>query len=625
MTMRKKFVLFIVIPLLLFCSAVYFFADRWIESALEATGEGVVGAKVEIDLLRLSLSPIAIEFSRLQVANPKDPWKNIFETGKVRFALNFGQLLRNKYIIETMEVNNIVFGTKRSTDGSLPKAPPKTEESPSVIAQATVAIAHEAQKTPIFDLDKLKKGLNIDSLVNVQNLRTVQHLDSLKEQVQEASRRWDSTLADIDKSKRRFADIQTSIKAIDLNQLKTIESITSAIANVNNAYKNVNELNETFKSRRAAITGQLDRLYTSATQTVDLARADYESVKGLARLPDLGTRGLASLLLGKEILEKVTGYLGWIEFARQTVPKYMPTPEYEKPKRFEGQDIYFPVERSYPKWWIKKILISGGQDKEQNPDYFYATGEARNITNNQRLTGFPLTIALSGTKGGKSSFTLDASFDRRPDVPVDSYRVTAAGLPVRDFPLGRADFLPSKITNAKLNASAQVSVPGNQFDSNLKVDFRNLTLVFDRPPKNDLERIAGDVLASISAFGVQLRLWNTGGPFNVAFSTDLDDQLAARTKRVIGDELARLQNQIRSRIDQRIAAKRAEFDNLFNQKKEDALVRIRSYEALLNNQLAMVNSKKKELETRVEQEKKKQTDAAKKKLEDALKGLFKKQ
>jgi hypothetical protein len=55
---------------------------------------------------------------------------------------------------------------------------------------------------------------------------------------------------------------------------------------------------------------------------------------------------------------------------------------------------------------------------------------------------------------------------------------------------------------------------------------------------------------------VQLRLWNTGGPFDVALSTDLDNQLAAGTKQVIGNELLRLQNEIRSIIDQRVAEKR---------------------------------------------------------------------
>ncbi len=623
--MRKKFVFFVLVPLLALCIVLYLFAERWIESGLEEAGEGIVGAKVEIDNLRLSISPVAIEFSRLQVTNPKDTWKNIFETGRVRFALNIGQLIRNKYIVETMEVNNLIFGTKRATDGSLPKPRSLSGESSSIIIEATAALTREAKKAPVFDLEKLRKGLKIDSLLSVQSLRTIRHLDSLKLQVQEASQQWRATLADIEKSKQRAAEIEANIKAINLNELRTIESIAGAINKVSAAYKDINELNETFKNRRAAITDQINRLYSSVAMVDDLARADYEMVKGFARLPDLSTQGMANLLLGKEILHKVNNYLSWVDFARTTVPKYLPEPEYEKPKRFQGQDIHFPVERAYPKWWIKNVVISGGEDKNQNPDYFYAHGAVHNITNNQRITGFPLTVALSGFKAPGASFTFDASVDRRPEVPTDNYRLVVQGLTVGDVEFGQADFVPSKITQAVTTVAAEVSVPGNRFDSRLSIGFRDLALSFDRPPRNDVERIVRDVLASISAFRVQLRTWNTAGPFDLALTTDLDDQLAARTKKVIGDELARLQSEIRSKVNQRIAEKRAEFEKIFNQTKDEAVGRLRAYESLVNEKSAMADSKKKELETRVEQEKKKQTDAVKKKLEDAVKGLFKKQ
>ena len=62
--MRKKFVYFILIPLLALCLVIYLFVDRWVESGLESAGEAVVGAKVEIDNLHLTLSPVAIQFSR---------------------------------------------------------------------------------------------------------------------------------------------------------------------------------------------------------------------------------------------------------------------------------------------------------------------------------------------------------------------------------------------------------------------------------------------------------------------------------------------------------------------------------------------------------------------------------
>jgi len=613
--MRKKFVYFIFIPLVVLCLVVYLFIDRWVESGLESTGEAVVGAKVEIDNLRVSLSPIAIEFSRLQVANAHDRWKNVFETGNVRFALNFGQLLRGKYIIETMEVNGLVLGTKRSTDGSLPKPPPKPSE-PSLLSGATASLTNEPQKAPVFDISKIRKELKIDSLLNVQNLRSVQYIDTLKRRVQEASQQWQSTLNDIEKSKQRISEIRSNIVAINVNELKTVESITAALGNANNAYKGLMDLNETFKNRRTAVTDQINRLYASAGAIDDLAKADYETVKRLARLPDLSTQGIAKLLLGREILQKVNTYISYADLARTNIPKYTSKPANEKPPRFKGQDISFPVEQSYPKWWIKKIAISGGEDKNQNPEYFYAKGEVKNVSANQRLTGLPLTIALAGSKAGGGSFTIDASFDRRPDIPIDKYKVTASDIPETDIAFGQADFVPSRITKTRINVSADASVPGDQFDANLKLVFHDLSLVFDRAPQNDVERITREVLASITGFNVGLRMWNTGGPLNVALSTDLDDQLAAQTKKVIGDELARLQNDIRAKVNQVIADKRAEFDKIFNQKKEDALSPLRSYESLVNQNLSLLDGKKKELDARIDQ-------AKKKGLQDALKGLFK--
>lgn len=624
---RKKFVSIVLVPLVILGIVAYLFIDEWVESGLEAAGEAIVGAKVEIDGLHLTLSPIAIEFARMQVANPKEPWKNIFETGKVRAALDFGQLLRGKYIVETVEVNELILGTKRTTDGSLPKKPeqPQKDQAPSITQQASVAIARQAEHAPMFDLERIKRELKLDSLLNVHNLRTVQYLDTLKLRVQQASEEWKATLADVEKSKQKLGEVEASIKAININELKTIDQFIAAANNANNAYKTINELHETFKIRRAAITTQVNTLAASVTVVDDLARQDYEWLKGLARLPDLSMKGLANLLIGKQLLDEVEYYLGWVDYARKTVPQYIPKPEYEKPPRFEGQDIHFPTERNYPKFWIKKILMSGGEDKARRENSFYAQGEAHDISSDQRVTGKPLTIELKVMKSQGRLFSLSMLFDRRQAEPLDRYRATAAGIPLGDVELGRSDFLPSKISQSRFSVEVVVNVPGQMFDANVGMTFDDVTLVFDRAPKNDVERIAREVLAGVQGFDLGVRLWNTKGEMDVAFTTNLDDQIAARTRKVIGDEIARLQNELRAKINQRIAEKRQEFERIFNQKKEEVLAQVKQYENFVNEKLALVENAKKELEVRIEQEKKKQAEGAKKKLEDALRGLIKKQ
>ena len=641
--MRKKFILFILIPGFVLLITVYLFIDRWVESGLDYAGEKIVGAKVDIDDLVLSLSPVGIEFARLQVASPQDGMKNIFETGTVGFALDFGQLLRSKFIIEAVEVNNLILGTKRTSDGTLPEKraerlraqqPAAKGDTSAVPAPAQfskeaapVLQAKEEKKTPVFDLDRIRKEIKIDSLLSVQNLRTVQYYDSLKTEVQRASGQWETTLAEIDKTKPKIAEIETNVKAVNVSEIKSLESAKSAFENIKKAYENANEVSKTFNERKSSLNDQLNRFSGAYNEAERLAKEDFQSVISLARLPDISMQGLAELVLGKEMMQNVGKYLYWVDFARENVPYGVlggKTEKEEPEHRFEGQNIHFPVERAYPKLWIKKVLVSGGTDKAHDPEYFYLKGEVRDISNNQRMTGQPLTAELSGTKGGTTSLSFNASFDRRRGLPVDDYHAKLTGLQVGDMQMGRSDFLPSKITKAVAGANIDVNVPGNKFESTSKITFGNLTMDFQNEPRNTVERIVKEVLTSIKGFNVALRLWNSGGNFQIGFSTDLDDQIASRTRKVIGDEVARIQNEIRSKVNARIAEKRKEFETLFNQKKEDVTSRLKGHESQVNEKLAMVEEKKKEVESKIEEEKKKQTEGVKKKAEETIKGLFKK-
>ena len=637
--MRKKFIYFILIPVLIFSIIVYLFIDSWITSGLEYAGEKVVGAKVEIDRLHVTINPIGIELSRLQVTNPDSGWKNLFETGKVKFALNFDQLLRGKYIIETMEVNNLIIGTKRTSDGSIPK--PKEDKpisrqlavdstgkpvfaSQSLTEQAKNALDPQDAKTfASFDIDKIKRELKIDSLLNPNNLAMYRRVDTLKKQINDANVQWQTTLDEIEKSKSSLADIESKTKLINLGNIKDIQSANDALNNAKSILNNANGIKTSFNNRKAVLTDGMDKFSGSIKDLDNLAAQDFRTLVTMARLPDVSMKGIAEMVLGKDLLRKAYTYLGYVEMARTKIQNSTDKPPLETPKRLKGQNIHFPVERAYPKFWIKNILISGGTDQANDPQYFYVQGQVLNISSDQRVTGMPLTVDLMATKGGTTTLSLGASFDRRKELAVDNYKAKLTGLTIGELSLGRSDFMPSKATNAVADASISVVVPGNHFDSNTDIVFKNLSLSFDRDPNSLVERIVHDVLASIKGFHVNLRMWRNEDKFDVAFTTDLDDQLASRTKQVIGDEVAKIQNDLRNKLNAIIAEKRLEVEKLFTEKKETVTKRLKDYENQMNDKLAMVEAKKKEIENRIDQEKKKQTDDVTKKAKDALKGLFK--
>jgi uncharacterized protein (TIGR03545 family) len=619
--MRKKFVYYVLIPVVILSVVVYFFIDRWVESGLESAGEAAVGAKVEIDHLRLTINPIAVEFQRLQVANPNDVWKNLFETGKVRFSLNFGQLLRGKYIIETMEVNDVVLGTKRATSGYIPKPPepPKDPKNPSMSDQMKTLVASKMSDAPIFDLNLLRKQFKIDSLLNYKNLKSVQHFDTLKAQVLEASKQWDRTIADVEKSKQQLKDAEATIRSIDVAKIQKIDDALALIDKVDKTYKTVQDLNATFVTRKTAVSDNVTMLYASAKLAPAVLKSDYDGVMALAKIPDLSTSGLTRLLLGRKIFAEADKYMYWVDKAKTAIPKYFPKPDVEYPKRFKGQNIDFPSNKAYPKFWIRNIALSGGEDRKQDPEFIYGKGQVKNITNNQRITGVPLTIALAGTKGQTHAITFNAMFDRTKDVSHDLYQATLSGMPSGDFEIGQKDFLPGKITNMTTDLAAKVDVPGTGFDGVVGADFKNMSLVFDAPSRNDVERIVRSILESVHGFHLEVRFWNTDGNLDVALSTDLDTQIAARTKQVIGEEVAKLEREVRAKVDEKIAEKRKEFEKIYEQKKQEVEGRIKEYETLINEKIAMAEAKKKELQDRVEAEKTKQINDAKKKVEGEAK------
>jgi uncharacterized coiled-coil protein SlyX len=79
---------------------------------------------------------------------------------------------------------------------------------------------------------------------------------------------------------------------------------------------------------------------------------------------------------------------------------------------------------------------------------------------------------------------------------------------------------------------------------------------------------------------------------------------ALRTKQVIGNEVAKIQNDLRNKLNAKIAEKRQEVEKLFAEKKDLVTNRLKEYENQLNDKLALVEAKKKEIENRIDQEKK---------------------
>lgn len=617
--MKKKVLYLVMLLFAIFLVIFYIFHNEWIESGLELAGEEIIGAKVEIDNLNLTLSPIGLEFSRLQIANPQDAWQNLIETDSVKFEMDAGQLLRGKYIINELMLKNLSIGTKRATDGSVSKEVKERAifggDKFTFSKLADDALKNLVTTTPLFDLTKLKKGFNADSLLAILDIKSLKQADSIITIAKGLENDWNNIKTEFESSKQKLSVIEQQVKAIDVKNLKNVQNITNAITTVDNAVKTVNEISNLVKNRSASVQNGVTTLTASVADIDDVVKNDFNKLKDMARLPSFNSDGMAQMLVGTEMYKRTMGYLSWVDFARESVESDTPdTEKEENPPRMKGQDIPFPT-RGYPKFWIKKALLSANSDKYIDSSLFDASGSILNLSDNQKITGEPVTINLSGSYRNLRSLKLTGVFDRREETPVDEFNLQFNGVPIVDFALGKSDFLPAKISSATMNTKVNVKVPGNKLDVRIDLVLNNLVITLDRQPKTTAEDIVYRVLKGIDQLNIGMRVWNTSDGMKTALSTNLDKKISEEIKKILGEELTKLQDKLKAEFDAKVMPQINKFKNEAEAKINEITGGMGSYQTLITDKLGIVDNKKSELEAQLEK-------AKKGFLEDKLKNLF---
>ena len=78
----------------------FFLIDRIIERYIEKAGTSIVGAKVELEKADLSLFPMGLTLTGLQVTDPGSPMRNAVEAERIAFLMDAVNLLMRKVTID---------------------------------------------------------------------------------------------------------------------------------------------------------------------------------------------------------------------------------------------------------------------------------------------------------------------------------------------------------------------------------------------------------------------------------------------------------------------------------------------------------------------------------------------
>lgn len=620
--MRKKAVLILTGLLIIITLICLCWGNSLLTWTLENTLQAVIGAKVEINGLRLRPFQLAVQMDKIEIANPADTWKNMISAKNIRFKMAPGPLFEGKKIIEEIAVEDLVFNEKRRTDGRLKKKaaaePKEKKESKLSRTIATMPILKPETIAANLDLTKLTSSYQFKTDLSAANIKA--ELDAYQQKCDANLEALNQLQGDLKILEEKTAGLKKPDHLQELHeQLSLVKEIRDGVERIRTQLQ---AMDDRFQQDNQALAETIQGLKTEA-------EADYQALLALAELPDLGEINYAEALLGETIFNATSALFDIIEYVRKLRPAGGEKPSKAKPTR-GGQDIAFPRRETHPRFLIKKIAISGRGTPDSSMDGFYANGVVTGITSEPSLYGSPLTMALFVQTPRQAFFRLDGEINHVTQEFQDCINLTLQGLPLPELNLGDSSYLPGKILTGKVGMDAVLKMDPDLMKlvavfkaDQIKTDFSG------RPEPDDLiGEIVRNTLTDLDQVTVHYELAQSDGEYEMNISSNLDRVISVRLQAAVGGKVTGFTRDLRAKVEeklhhteeslettkaryqQRVAAKLQEFEKELDRGEAELKARQRELEA-----------KKKELETTLQKKLDAEEERLKEKAEKELRKL----
>ncbi len=591
--------------------SLFVFRNQIVENVIEKLGAVAAGAKVEVDGVKTFLIEGRLRWDRIQVTDKDDTWKNLFETGRCEFGLEFMPLIAGKFIVETMVVDDLKTGTKRTTDGKIQQSlnEKSDDDKPSWIkSYAVKQLEKEKKNIPILDPEMFEKKINTDEIIAALELITPGNVEKLKVATEERYKYWNAKL-EKNNYEERVKEISKDVKAINLNKIKNIDEFQKNISKAEKIIKESKKLRKEIKKEKKELKSDLKKIKNSAKQIPSWIKEDYETALKKAKFTDFSAENISKLLFGDRVTSVILMALENIEKSRQLAtvqPTVSKTPEKEK----------MP---SLPGFWIKKMNISTNLQKGLLLD-----GVVTDLSSNQQRTGKPFCFDLSGQSEKTGVVSIKGVMDYRNDTLSDTLGISVLKFPVSDVKLADSSIFPKKIKSGNCNFSADVVV--KKASMNSKIAFHVTEVEFDYSTIKNREKkaaqIAKRVAEKVSEISVKCSAVADNDSMDLSLDSNIDEVLSAEVKRIVADEIENAKIDLKKKLNKKLGNYQGDFAKQTGVKEKE----LNELFALLDNDSAgqekVIDSKKKTLEKKLKKKLKKKAKKAGKDLIKKLKIKF---
>ena len=518
------------------------------EAATKALGTQVDIARFEIDELKTT-----VVMSGVAIAHPFDLTRNLIEAGTIRFELEPEPLLERKLVIKRLDLKDIRTGTRRATPARRVEgggfAPAALREMDRWASQFRVPLL---SLTPIDTI----RAIALDP----SQLRTVAEANALVQ-------RTDSTRLALTASYEglRLQETIDSARAL-VERLQATDPRRLGVAGVNAAVTDIRRNAARIDSARRRVEAlaqgarsSVGVLEAGVRSLDDARRADYAFARSLLKLPTFDAPEIGTALFGDVTIDKFQQTLYWTTLARQYAPPGLLPRRTAGPTRLRrsGTTVHFVERNTWPRMLIKRADVAMTVDDGVGAGtYTLALSDA---TTEPALVGKPTLFAVRRIADGAnvSSLLVTGNLDHTRAKPRDAITARASGVRLPEFQL---PFLPLRADAGRGSSELRVVLDGDQLAARWVVSSADVSWAVDSARArslNALETLVSRVITGLNDLELSAELNGPVSAPTLSVRSNLDREIAARIRTVVGEEVARAETRIRAEVDRLVDEKTA--------------------------------------------------------------------
>lgn len=586
-----------VVLMLLIGGVAYLFANSWVESYIEDTGSDMLGARVDVGSVRLSLQPMGIVINQLDVTDPEKPMQNVVSIGSIRAQFDLLRAFMGQVIIKDASVNDMQFGTPRKTSGAIVKRPEPPPE-PSFISKQLDALG--------VDLPDGKQ------LMEREPLLVDERKDILEASVEEKETIWKS-IEDRLPTNDKMKDYEQRFKAITDGKIESLADLKAR-------QEALEALQKAIKADRDALKDAKEHLQFSRKELTEQIKAlrnapkeDRDRILGKYTFDESGLVNMSGLLFGGQIEGYLNKALYWYErlepyiFVEDTDAK-------PKPVRDKGRFIRFPEYAPKPDFLIENMAASAILPAGK------LSAKIANITNRQDVINKPTTLdIMSEVLRDVKRLDVNAVFDYRKDKGFSTADFTIDELLVKDFRISGGKDFPLSLQAANSDFKGQIRLEDRKLTGVMHGDFTEAEFLAER--QSGMLKYISQAFKGINQFDLDVSVGGSLKKPDISIRSDLDKSLKNSLEKQIKAEIAEFKAEIEQELNARLGDALEKIDiEGFAEDERAVDEKIASLDDMLKAKLDDVkDQKEQEIKDKVDAEKKKKEQEIKDKLKDALK------